>query len=104
MAPSILEYPEGCGRRLLPALIDQIAQTDPEKPFISLARTSDPQEGFRGIAFGVFARAINRCAWWIEGNLGRGLDFLTIFTYLGPQDLRHAILVLATHKTGYKVS
>ena len=104
MASSILEYPQGCGRRLLPVLVDELAETDPKKPFISLARTSDTREGFKNITFGVFARAINRCAWWIEGNLGRGLDFPTIFTYLGPQDLRHAILVLAAHKTGYKVS
>ena len=104
MAPSILEYPSGCGRRLLPVLIDRIAQIDPEKPYISLARTSNPQEGFKDITFGVFARAINRCSWWIEANLGRGLEFPTIFTYLEPQDLRHTILVLAAHKTGYKVS
>lgn len=100
----MLEYPQGCGRRLLPVLIDQIAEVDPEKPFISLARTSDPQQGFRDITFGVLARAVNRCSWWIEENIGRGRGFPTIFTYLGRQDLRHAILVLATQKTGYKVS
>lgn len=97
------EYPQGCGRRILPVLIDRIAETDPEKPFISIARTSDPQDGFMDITFGVFARAIDRCSWWIEENIGRGLDFQTLFSYLEPQDPRHAILVLAANKTGYKV-
>lgn len=107
-APALMDKPaseslQGCGRRLLPVLIDEIAKASPEKPFISIARTSDPQDGFQDIGFGTFARAIDRCSWWIEDNLGRSTDFETLFTYLPAQDLRHAILVLAAIKTGYKV-
>ena len=97
------EVPRDCGRRLLPVVVDEIAEKEPRKTFISMGRSADPKDKFKDITFQAFARAINRCAWWIEENLGRGSDFQTLFTYLDPQDIRHAILVFAAIKTGYKV-
>ena len=100
----ILNIPDDCGHRLVPAIVDDIAARQPQKPFISLAKTSNPRDGFEDITYHAFARAIDRCAWWLEENLGRSSTFQTLFTYLEPQDLRHGILVLAAIKTGYKVS
>ena len=96
--------PNDCGRRLVPGVVDDIAAKYPNKPFISLAKTADPADGFEDITYHTFARAVDRCAWWIEKSLGRSSTFQTLFTYLEPQDLRHGILVLAAIKTGYKVS
>ena len=103
MDHSVMQCPLDCGRRLLPALIDSIARSDPERPFISLGLTSQPSDGFRDISFSAFTRAIDRCSRWLEEALGRGKNFPTLFTYLEPYDLRHAILVLAANKTGFKV-
>ena len=100
----VSSIPDDCGHRLVPTVVDDIAAALPQKPFISLANTANPKDGFKDITYDAFARAVDRSAWWIEQNLGRSSTFETLFTYLEPQDLRHGILVLAAIKTGYKVS
>lgn len=90
------------GKRLLPSLVDHIAATDPDRILYSVPKTKDPQDGFNEIAARPFAAAVDRCSWYLEEHLGRGEDFPTL-TYLGPQDLMYAILVLASIKTGYKL-
>ncbi|KAI5918368.1 hypothetical protein F4810DRAFT_704251 [Camillea tinctor] len=88
--------------RLLPSLVDEIAQTDPHRVLYSVAKTQNPEDGSEDIGAKTFAQAVDRCAWHIEEHLGRGQGFPTL-TYLGPQDLVYGILVLACAKTGYKL-
>ncbi len=95
--------PRNCGRRLLASLIDEIALTEPQKTFVSVPLSADPHDGFKDISYSTFAMAVNRCAWWIEKELGKSETFKTI-GYLGPIDLRYPILLVAAIKTGYKVS
>jgi acyl-coenzyme A synthetase/AMP-(fatty) acid ligase len=89
------------GQRLLPSLVDDIARSDPSRILYSVARAKDPADGFGDISSRDFARAVNRCALFIDGALGRGQGFPTL-VYMGPHDLNYAILVLASIKTGYK--
>ena len=84
-------------------LIDEIAVTNLERAFISIAKTANPQDGFEDIKYSTLAKAVNRASWWIQNNIGQGSYFPTLFAYLEPHDLRHAILILAAIKTGYKV-
>ena len=90
------------GRRLLPALVDEIATIDPERTFVHIPRSTRAQDGFQDISYRAFARAVDNCSWWIEQNLGRARGFPTI-AYMGPQDIRYLVLILACNKTGYKV-
>ena len=90
------------GRRLLPSLIDEIAATDPDRVFLSIPRTADIQDGFQDISFQRLAKAIDRCAWWLEQLLERGKGFPTV-AYMGPHDARYLILTFACSKTGLKV-
>lgn len=90
------------GYRLLPQLVDKIAESNPDQVLYALQKTKYAADGFQDVSARVFAQAVNRCAWFIEKNLGRGQDFPTL-TYLGPQDLVYGILVLACNKTGYKM-
>ena len=90
------------GQRLLPKLIDQLALEGPSQIFCSYASTPNASEGFQDVTYEQLARAINKCAWWIEEELGRSHVFKTL-TYLGPHDIRYMILTLAAIKTGYKV-
>ncbi|KAI1396390.1 hypothetical protein F4819DRAFT_475493 [Hypoxylon fuscum] len=90
------------GERLLPSLVDEIAQSDPHRVLYSVAKTKNPADGFHDIDARAFARAVNRCSWYIDENLGRGHAFPTL-TYMGPQDVLYGILVLACVKTGYKL-
>ncbi|MCJ1280743.1 hypothetical protein MMC26_000060 [Xylographa opegraphella] len=48
------------------------------------------------------ANAVNRCAYWVEQKLGASSVFETL-AYMGPSDLRYAIVFLAAVKCGYKL-
>ena len=91
------------GRRLLPVLVDEISRDDPDRIFISLPLTSNPEDGFRDISYRSFANAINRAAWWLESKLGKGQNFETL-AYTAPSDIRYPIIAYAAIKAGYKVS
>ena len=94
--------PVDYGRRLIPHIVDQIAHLQPEKPFISIPKSADIKDGCRDIGYGAFARAVNRCAWWMEGELGRNesVDDLKTVFYIGPLDIRYLVILLAAAKTG----
>jgi hypothetical protein len=51
----------------------------------------------------MLANAVNRASWWLEKTLTSEEEKENAFVYLGPNDLRYLILVLATMKTGRKV-
>ncbi|KAF2999575.1 putative secondary metabolism biosynthetic enzyme [Neopestalotiopsis sp. 37M] len=95
--------PENAGRQLLPTLVEEIAQSDPDRVLYSVAKARDPADGFRDITAKEFSRAVDRCSWYIEHNLGKPLKNFPTLAYMGPQDVVYAILVLASVKTGYKV-
>ena len=91
------------GRRLIPVVIDQIAKSEPDATFVESPVSSTTYEaGYRPITFRQFANAINGAAWWLEKELGKGQKHETL-AYIGPNDLRYIILVVAAVKTGYKV-
>ncbi|KAI1817951.1 hypothetical protein GGS20DRAFT_424632 [Poronia punctata] len=87
---------------LLPSLVDYIAESDPGRILYSVTKNKDPADGFDDISAQAFARAVDRCSWFIHRNLGPGKGFPTL-VYLGPQDLSYPILVLASIKAGYKL-
>jgi acyl-CoA synthetase (AMP-forming)/AMP-acid ligase II len=61
-------------------------------------------EGYRKITYETFANAVNAAAAWIHEALGgRGKDFETL-AYIGINDPRYNILVLAAVQAGYKVN
>lgn len=101
--PHDLAAPLNCGRRLLPVLVDEIAATDPERTFVSTPKSSDLADGFIDISYCEFAKAVNRCAWWLRKELGEHTEQKTVL-YLGPLDLRYLIIILATAKAGHIVS
>ena len=49
-----------------------------------------------------FVRAVGKTAWWLEENIGQSTVHETM-AYIGPSDLRYAIIFLAAVKYGYKV-
>ncbi|UNI19370.1 hypothetical protein JDV02_005556 [Purpureocillium takamizusanense] len=91
------------GQRLLTSIIDERALASPLKPFMSIPAGDTVADGQRDISYGDIARAINRCAWWIENTLGKGVDFPPIATYMSPMDFRHVILIFGAIKSGYKM-
>ena len=94
--------PPNYGARLLPQVVDELAQSNPDRVYMSIPKSSDISQGFRNITMREMALAANHMDWWIEEHLGRGKDFETI-AYMGVPDIRYAVLFLAAVKCGYKV-
>jgi hypothetical protein len=91
------------GRRLLPHIIDERAKNGYERPYALYPLTKDPADGFKAISYARLANAINRASWWLEKELPRAEEKQHAFAYLGANDLRYVVFVLATIKTGRKV-
>lgn len=97
------QSPSRHGQRLLPRVIDEIAETEPEKIFAVIPRTFDLDDGFMNVTYSDFAKAIHRMSAWLEGKLGRSSSFETV-AYIGPSDIGYFILAIAACKVGFKVS
>ena len=103
MGKAMLDHPGSAGKRLMTTIIDDLARSDPHRCFMSILEDQSDPNGYRNVSYASVARAIDRCARWIEGLLGKGVGFPPIATYLSPMDFRHVILIFAAIKTGYKV-
>ena len=95
--------PENCGRRLIPTLIDDIARDDPKRPFISVPLDFNLGDEYRDVCYSSFANAVNKCAWWLESQLGKSSTFETITYISHARDITYLILIIAAVKAGYKV-
>ena len=92
------------GGRLMTSIIDERARMLPQKVFMSIPAGDRVTDGQRDVSYADMARAIHRCAWWMEETLGgKGVDFPSIATYLSPMDFRHVVLIFGAVKAGYKV-
>ncbi|KAI1152952.1 hypothetical protein F4825DRAFT_417250 [Nemania diffusa] len=80
-----------------------MATEDPQRALLLVPRSSDPKDGWVSIGFGDYANAINQCAHDIVHRYGRATEgqFPTI-AYIGPQDARYLIFIIATIKAGYQ--
>ncbi|MCJ1373904.1 hypothetical protein MMC20_005134 [Loxospora ochrophaea] len=90
------------GTRLLPRVVDELAQVDPERVYASIPIAPDVCQGFRDVTIRDMASAANSMAWWLEKTVGKSDDFETL-SYMGITDLRYPIIFLAAVKCGYKV-
>lgn len=90
--------------KLLNHIVDDMSRERPEAIYAELPISPTSfDEGFRQVSFRDLSNAINGMAWWFHHSLGPGHDFETL-TYLGPNDMRHNVLLLGAVKAGFKVS
>ena len=87
---------------LLPTLVDQLAQEAPERVFCLSPKGTHYADGIVSVTMPDLARAIDRAAHWLDETLGKSSNFETI-AYMGPNDARYHILIIAAMKTGYKL-
>ncbi|KAI0551250.1 hypothetical protein F4679DRAFT_582725 [Xylaria curta] len=91
------------GRRLLPHVVDDYAANEPERECFSIPRTSDPKDGWKVVTWKQYANAINHVARRIIDQCGvPPADTIPTIAYIGPNDTRYIVLVLAAVKAGYK--
>lgn len=98
--PTHLDRP---AKQLLNSIVDETARATPDLVYAELPKSPvDLSQGFRQVTYRDFANGIDAVAWWLRKNLGPSETFETL-TYIGPNDLRHNLLLLGAVKAGYKV-
>ncbi|KAH9998549.1 nonribosomal peptide synthetase [Xylariaceae sp. FL0662B] len=91
------------GHRLIPNIIDELAHKDPQRECFSIPRSSRPEDGWRAITFKEYANAINFISHMIIEKCGYPPhDTCPTLVYLGSNDARYVILLVAAVKAGYK--
>lgn len=93
---------KACGV-LLPHAVDNLAETSPGAIFCLHPISSDISEGWQSVTFKSLAKAANNLAWWIENKVGQSKN-IEVLAYVGANDMRYAIFILACLKTGHVVS
>ncbi|KAL4938764.1 hypothetical protein BDV06DRAFT_231536 [Aspergillus oleicola] len=94
MAPSTIQTP---GKRLLANVVDNLAISNPTQKIGVIPSNND----FRIITTKEIHDAVHATAWWIEKQIGKPQQPETV-AYMGTNDIRYIVFVLAAHKTGYK--
>ncbi|KAL4803729.1 hypothetical protein BDV18DRAFT_162739 [Aspergillus unguis] len=91
------------GNRLLSTLVDEAAQSTPGRLFGIIPKGQTVSDGFREVTFDHLARGVGAMAWWIEENIGKtnGSEQEAI-AYMGANDMRYYIFILACAKTGHE--
>lgn len=89
------------GSRLLPVVVDETATSRPDLPYAYVPISANIKDGFKAITFRDIFQATNYVAAWIHQTLGSSSSFETL-AYIGPGDLRYAVVFLAAVKCGYK--
>ncbi|KAI1495797.1 hypothetical protein F5X99DRAFT_425705, partial [Biscogniauxia marginata] len=94
---------EDFGHRLLINIVDERAKTEPQREAFSIPRSADPKDGWKVITYKDYANAINHVSHRIIKACGHppANTFPTI-AYIGSNDARYAVIVLAAAKAGYK--
>ncbi|KAB2569665.1 Non-canonical non-ribosomal peptide synthetase FUB8 [Lasiodiplodia theobromae] len=83
----------------LPRRIDEIAASSPSREWMITPRSSDIHADWRTITFGEFAKAINGACKWIERTVGPVPDQRETVAYMGLNDVRYAVIIVALMKT-----
>lgn len=89
-------------KRLLAQIVDHAAETDPSRRFAVIPRGQEVSDGFQDLFMKDLAKAVNFMCWWIESTIGPAQSRETL-AYLGSNDVRYGIFLLACQKTGYQV-
>jgi acyl-CoA synthetase (AMP-forming)/AMP-acid ligase II len=92
------------GRRLLLEVLEDKSVQEPDVPWIKVPRTSDLSSGWEDITYGQAAKAVDFTAHKIVELCGHAQpDKFPVIAYIGPNDVRYHIMMLAAGKAGYQV-
>lgn len=91
------------GRRVIPNIIDDHARQEPDQEAFQIPQSSDPKDGWKVVTWKQYANSINHIARRIIETSGRPKEgtFPTI-AYIGPNDVRYVVIMVAAVKAGYK--
>ncbi|KAJ5098005.1 hypothetical protein N7532_005006 [Penicillium argentinense] len=90
------------GNRVMAHVIDNLARTDPGRKVCSIPEIPDNPRSYVDLNVKKLAHAVNYMSWWIVEQFGNSDTFNETLAYLGANDVRYLVVVLACNKTGYK--
>jgi hypothetical protein len=92
--------------RLLVNAVFETAESAPDRPWILYAKSSswEQEGGYQNITWRQFGNAINKAARWLDSNLPRTGAGPQTLAYLGPNDPRYYILIVAAAKSKRRVN
>ncbi|KAF3480832.1 ochratoxin A non-ribosomal peptide synthetase [Arthroderma uncinatum] len=93
---------DNIGKRLMAQVIDGLSETDPNRKVCTMPKGPDCSDGFFDLTFKQLAHTVNYMSWWIEESFGRSTSPAETLTYLGANDIRYLVIVMACNKTGYQ--
>lgn len=91
------------GRRLIVNVVDRVAASEPDRPFIYAPRSNEPEDGWQPITYRQLANAVNHVAYIVSTTIksDSSEEFPTL-AYVGPNDVRYVVLMLACIKASCK--
>ncbi|KAL6853214.1 NRPS-like enzyme [Trichoderma novae-zelandiae] len=98
---SVAEHQE---TRSLINIIEDDAVKEPDRPFIFIPRSSRPQDGWKPVTYEQMANAVNHVAFTIRKMVAGDIqdDNFPTIAYIGPNDVRYVIIMLACIKAKCK--
>lgn len=72
------------GRRLLPQIMDSLAEMEPDRVVFSLTSISNVSMAARQISAQTFANAVDKTAWWLHTRVGTP-ELIEPVGYIGPR-------------------
>jgi hypothetical protein len=92
--------------RSLAAVVDRLAAEVPDSLWVKAPAFSSHGEElcWQDITWLQLSRAVDAMAHWMEAHLGQPTTENEPVAYMGVNDIRYPIAILAALKTGYKVS
>jgi acyl-CoA synthetase (AMP-forming)/AMP-acid ligase II len=89
------------GERLLANIVDDYATYEPDRVFVSQPYSSNLEDGYRNVTFRDTSRAVNHLARELieqTRDATHQKDSFPTVAYIGPSDIRYAIVMLACIK------
>lgn len=90
------------GKRTLATVLDQLAKHCPAKLVCRAPNGPRVADGFWSLNIEDLSKAVDATAWLIRESFGVS-DKSEILLYLGDDDVRYLVFIVACQKTGYKV-
>ncbi|KAL9476143.1 hypothetical protein ACSS6W_005984 [Trichoderma asperelloides] len=86
-------------------IIEDDAASDPNRPFIFVPRSTQPQDGWEPVTYKQLTNAVNHVAHIITQMVSNDIqkDHFPTIGYIGPNDVRYIILMLACMKAKCQV-
>ncbi|KAJ5353558.1 NRPS-like enzyme [Penicillium brevicompactum] len=89
----------GASGPVLTQLLDEQAHEIPDQIYCIHPVSQDSDHGWHRITIKQMSEAVDRLSWWIQGKLPAGEP--QMLAYIGTNDLRYAVFILACMKTGH---